>query len=589
MFRSFTLYISIALALSSVQEGHSEQALQYSENDILKHLTMTLKARDGVASNAEVVLEHGFINPKWTSKCTVWSCSPHTFGVYTDEVVFHFSYTSSALFSFSKPVVRAMRGRAKPILKEFSFDNDVKAGEISIWHQCVTPTKANRGEDYSLVSLEFQISSSNTVKLSWRKTCGGGSGRTGFHPYIDVGYLIEHAPSSNSFSSSESIASSIGNTIANAIGSTTSVYKPLSNQSKVIFGPRVLSTKLYLRLKEGAHSQQFDPPHLYVDFVHDESAIKPSTKPSSTSPNLNESARNDSHADQQKSDVVTGYDKNKKINLVPSIELRGPVHGGMLRAEVDTILDVIYTCVGTGVWIVRFNMMIKPFEPIQISWRKDCGGGIEKSIQVADDPVLSRHMIVSDGVTLKPYTRDGAKSSHVQRRKWYGNGNRPFYLFVDGRNVEGGVAISDIATHSEDENTAIARMNNAQEAWPMGYKSVPEGGEVVTGNVQRLILVKITCFKRGYVRTVVRISIRDRKPIEFMFWNHCPMSKRQKHKQFMTLWSLGVIVTAAFVLITILAKIFTPYHPKPAMLHSRYRGLGNRFRVVYPYREDRSL
>lgn len=587
MLRSLTLYISIALFLSSLQEGHSEPALQYSENDILKHLTMTLKARDGVASNAEVVLEHGFINPKWTSKCSVWSCSPHTFGVYTDEVVFQFSYASAALLRFSKPVVRAMRGRAKPVLKEFSFDNDVKAGEISIWHKCITPTKANR-EDFSLVSLEFQISPSHTVQLTWRKTCGGGSGRRGFHPYIDVGYLIEHVPSSNSFSS-ESIASSIGNTISNAISGPTSVYKPLSNQSKVVFGPRVLSTKLYLRLKEGAHSQQFDPPHLYVDFVHNESPLKSSAKQSKMSANLNESARNDSHADQQKSGVVTGYDKNKKINLVPSIELRGPVNGGMLRAEVDTIMDVIYTCVGTGIWIIRFNMMIKPFEPIQISWRKDCGGGIEKSVQVADDPVLSRHQVVSDGTTLKQYTRDGAKSNHAQRRKWYGNGNRPFYLFVDGRNIEGGVAISDVAAHSEDENTAIAHMNNAQEAWPMGYKSVPDGGEVVTTNLQRLILVKITCFKRGDVRTVVRISIRDRKPIEFVFWNRCYMSKRQRHKQYMTLWSIGVMVTAIFVIVTILLKIVTPYPPKPAVLHSRYRGLGNRFRVVYPYREDRSL
>lgn len=500
----------------------------------LKQFSVALKVRTGQdVFKDSSILQNGVMNEKWGPKCGVnllHPCRPITFDKYVDELTLGFSYTNISLYRFMKPTVNASQGRARPIVSEFAHDDEEGSGDITIWHNC--GVSAERGNDVSRIALSFYIRANTAVHLSWRKVCGSGE-----HSRIDYGYKAERSSQNR------------GIVFLSLKGSAE------SHSELVTFGPRILSTRLYMRLLDEDYSQQFTRPRVGVY-----------------------------HA-------LAGHEAAEGRKM--STEMRGASHGGMMRGTTETVFDVLYTCDGPGLWRVKLEVGVTPFEVIEMEWLKDCGGGTEHGVSVANDPHPIRADIVREGATLPAYAREaggpppkGGDKNAVWGR---GGGNKIFFLIVDGRAWkagEGGIAVGEVVAHSEDERIGTARIGHPDEVYGSmwtGYKPVLEDGEVVTRRVRRLLRIRVDCLKQGWTRIAVRIAVRDRHPIEWWFWNECVTKTGRRHDGFSAVMSTtGLTLWLTILVVLILLKRVCSSTHKQIILHSRYRGTANRFRTVYP-------
>lgn len=616
--------LNILGLVSAFEQVTSTTELRDDEKDLIDSLSISLKSKNGMLSpshrsslsikdsfqidNSLLIMEEGQFDIKWSSKChnrifLKKRCTHYTFDMYTDEIAFEFSLNSNiseavaSLSPFIKPSARSLHGLAKPEVSDFSYDRQSNIGEIVVSHNCQKRPKHKkkisllRNEYLSLITLSFSISPNLAVRLNWQKVCGGG-----IHKRLDYGYFSDtlHSPGeSTSFianhlptydQSSQSFPVSMRNT---------------HNKNVVLFGPRVLSTKLYLHLRPGANSQPFTDASVYVEEMINDDEIE----------------NNDLDGTGDKSN-----NKYKGKNVrEPSVELRGPITGGILKRDTDTMFDIIYSCTGPGLWHVLFSVSIPPFEQIQMKWRKDCGGGVEPNIDIMNNLNFKRPDIVRQGMTL-PHYSNKLTFEQFQRKKivsYHGRGNRIFFLRIDGRSMnsgEGGIEIGEVVANSEDERIGIARIPDASDnhhhyhtyeqllngAGPgsrriAGLKSIPDNGEVITKKVKRIVVVRMDCLKKGWIRIAVHMAIRDRKPIEWFFYNHCEVRKSYRNRNLArAMWETGFVMMLFFLsMFLVLRRVHQlPNQKQNRVLHSRYRGPiagPQRFRTVYSDDDPRSV
>lgn len=464
-------------------------------------------------SDDAFVVAKGVVSARWTSSCRSSAkttdgeqeCMISTFDEYSDQVALEFLYSEPSLYSFKRPNVTAVGGRARPLVRDFSNDVDEKSGEITILHRC---TPVSQGEIVtSHVTMFFQIAEEKWISLSWDKLCGFGE-----HEKLDYGWFSGstdgdlHRPVSMKRSSE------------------------LTEERSVTFGPRTLSTRVYLGLLSGGSSQHFDPP------------------------------------------VIEASAKVKKDAV--GVELRGASFGGVVQSGSYTVFDVMYDCVSKGISQVRVSVGVPPFNPVTMRWRKDCGGGTAQQLQVATTaPLWSWRQglgnVVQNGTATSAYAavvtgkhvRSGrggagrAVSQHVR------TAIRRFFVWSSSgaaHDEDDGEDVGEISAHSSDERVATAGIAGGGGVGIAGVVGLGEHGGRVKG--VRVVPVWTKCLRRGRIRVRVTMTVRDRVPVEWWFEDQCTRQRVRRRPMAVVTAGAVMYLTLAMFAVVMAGWIFRGVH-----------------------------
>lgn len=417
----------------------------------------------------DLAMTKGVVDRRWRADCRHsakttdgdYVCLIRTFGKFEDQVVLEFIYDDVSLYSFKRPVVSAKNGRAKPQVMEFSNDVEERSGEITILHGCKEVSDGM--VEWSEIVLRVEIGGEMEVELTWDKECGYGE-----HEKLDYGWFA---------------GKGVGD-----LSRPMSLKERVGDESTPIFGPRTLSTRVYLRMVEEKLSQQFDRP------------------------------------------VVSVRGVNEGVQV--GAEVRGAYFGGVVVGKGYSVFDVMYGCEGKGVSVVTVSVGVRPFNTVYMQWRKDCGGGIARGLDVGTRVGLWGNRVIADvvksGVAIGGYGYRGRNDSvrgysHVRHRGRHGV--RKFY-------VSGGwEEIGEVYTHIDDERIASG------------------GGEIIGGRGEvRKVFVWSKCKKKGVTRIGVTMSVRDREAVEWWFDEICTRERlkggrgRGMTAGMVMWWTMGMFV-----------------------------------------------
>ncbi|CAN8064233.1 unnamed protein product [Agarophyton chilense] len=283
---------------------------------------------------------------------------------------------------------------------------------------------------------------------------------------------------------------------SNGPGQSPAVPFGISPQPLTV-GPHVMSTKIYLRLM---------PPAATQEFFH-----------------------------------ISVNSSNKGMKVVP----KGPIFGGVLRQSETSILHILYECQIKGQSNVSINIPLLPFESLQASWVKDCGGGNVKGLMVGTSS-WNQSDIVNSGTTSAQWERATRLTSNDV------NDNVPrlnsslrfkdFWLTNDGNSIQ----IDPVLVSTEKPDVVSALTSITDERG--GVSQVQNGGVLAHNDLLRLRL-RMICKKRGNSLIVVTIPIKSFQNVEFGLLKECRAPRRFKHSGFLrTAESVVKIVTIFIVL-----------------------------------------
>lgn len=442
------------LCKSAGQKGDDDAE---NESSIPEDFGMAVK--DGgtqIFHDDDFIVTKGVIAERWRSSCREVqnersdgeeACEVQTFGEYQDQVTFEFMYSDASLYKFKQATVSSSGGRAEPRIQDFSNDVEEKTGEITVRHGCSATSSGEAA--ISEIVLTFPLDDTRKIRLSWDKVCGFGN-----HTKLDYGWL-----------------GGVGGDLSKAI----SFRDDPSGKSTMIFGPSVLSTRVYLRLESGAESQYYEAPVVEAIGVSDGSDV--------------------------------------------GVEVRGSNFGGVVLRSSYSVFDVMYNCYSKGKSFVSVRVGIAPYKAIRMGWRKDCGGGVATGVNVGTvgrgwGYVRGTGDVVVGGVAIGGYAERGNGSwgesgTLVRHRKRVGN--RVFYVWGNRNEVMlgGGEEIGEVSAHGSDERVLSC-----------GVRVSGEGGGLVGGRGKRVV-VWTRCNRRGRARVGVTMSVRDRDAVEWWFDEEC--------------------------------------------------------------------
>lgn len=446
------------------------QSTSANATKALEQLNIILKTPGAQRFRDEdFAMTKGVADRRWSADCRHsakttdgdYVCHIRTFEKYEDQVILEFIYGDASLYSFKQPVVSTKNGRAHPEVVEFSNDVEEHSGEITILHRC--EEVSHRAVEWSEVVLRMEIGGGREVELTWDKECGYGE-----HEKLDYGWFAGKG--------------------AGDLSRPMSLKGHVGDGSVPTFGPRTLSTRVYMRLVEEGLSQQFDRP------------------------------------------VVNARGADGGVQV--GVEVRGAYFGGVVVGRGYSIFDVIYGCEGKGVSVVTVSVRVLPFNTMYMQWRKDCGGGVAQGLDVGTRVGLWGNRVVADvvknGVSIGGYGYRGQNDSvrgysHVRHRGRHGV--RKFYVWG------GWDEIGEVSAHVEDERIASGE------------------GEIVGGVGEvRKVLVWTRCRKKGVTRIGVTMSVRDREAVEWWFDEICSRERmkggrgRGMTAGMVMWWTMGMFV-----------------------------------------------
>lgn len=478
--RKTTGVVLLILSLYTQIVGGQDQDTSNATATTLSQFGMVLKG-EGASSFSEsnTIISKGLIRKEWSPNCGkdgYEGCKLRRFDEYRDQLTFEFFYEKPSLYKFTAPTLTVTGGRARPEVQDFSNDIDEKSGEITIWHNCQATVKSIA--EKSTVELSLQLSDGVSVDMQWVKVCGYGE-----HHKIDFGFLpFSNAPPGN-----------------NRGVSLQGVY---GEDERTTFGPAVLTTRVYLRMRESGMSQQFAAPRVSVFDAG-----------------------------------IT--DGTLKRGEAPGVEVKGANFGGVVGWQSVSVFDIFYTCRGSGVWGVRVAVGIRPFSNVEMEWRKDCGGGVEQRVNIGTRDDFRTADVVRGGVTREGF----AATATAKKRRWgkgddregargRGSGTKAFFVWTtEGKGpYVGKVGIGEISVHSRDERIGrvrIARSGEIRRTLPVGSRLLGEHGEDVAVGGRRVVGVQVRCVRKGRMRVAVTMTMRDRRAVEWWFYNECVRGRRR--------------------------------------------------------------
>lgn len=258
---------------------------------------------------------------------------------------------------------------------------------------------------------------------------------------------------------------------------------------------------------------------------------------------------------------------------IVDLDIRGSKYGGLLTSSAVATFDVIYHCKERATSEIMLRIPIPPFDDIKIRWLKDCGGGIEPSINVGTRGFINSNVI--RGGMLRPGFGSQDKIDHhanddfAQVDTVLGADEAAKTFFIWNRHganiIDHPVRFGALSLTCEHDDVVMAttasRKAPVAEALGIFTQRFKEHGETLEPNERRYMEIQTTCLRNGFSRILVTIPIRDRSPIEWSFTKEC---RRPRAKRRATLtagdflnWSLFLF---ALSIVFLLAKRTYSYH-----------------------------
>lgn len=254
-----------------------------------------------------------------------------------------------------------------------------------------------------------------------------------------------------------------------------------ANQSIFTLGPHVMSTRIYIHLHYPGKSQEF---------FH-----------------------------------VTTNTSNASL----SVHVRGPVFGGVVRPSESTIIHVLYDCRATGVFKVSIQIPIWPFQPLSGLWRKDCGGGLARGLNVGTT-LHDKNSIVASAETRENWRLAlYATSASIGDQAPVVNTSIPFknfWLSNDGIPIHVAPAVITV-----ENQVILAAYASSPERADVMFNT-DGGGLLPTGSKLRL-RVHMVCKRRGKSLVMVIIPIKSFANVEFGFVKLCRNPRRRIEARFL--------------------------------------------------------
>ncbi|KAI0565497.1 hypothetical protein FGB62_17g555 [Gracilaria domingensis] len=423
-----------------------------------------------VSPDDHIIFKDGSVHARWVpqsqepSNTSVSSDLYHQ-DQYTDRTAFEFSYGTFVAYEILSPQCSSSDSAiARPKVIEFYDDDEEHSGTFTIVHDCQVDPNAPNLRNVT-ITVVFPVVDSLSVVFSFRKTCGQGT-----HELIEFGYYDDPT---------------IGP------GQRPAVPFATSNQPLVV-GPHIMSTKLYLRLK---------PPATTQEFFH-----------------------------------ISVNSSNAGMNVVP----KGPIFGGVLRQSETSIIHILYECQIKGQSNVSISIPLLPFNNLQAAWLKDCGGGNVKGLMIGTTS-WNRNDVVNDGTAAREWERASRLTANdVKDMVPRVNSTvrfKDFWLTNDGNSIQMDPILVSVEKH--DVVSALASITDTQGA----VSHIQEGGVLAHNDLLRLRL-RMICKKRGQSLIVITIPIKSFRNVEFGLLKECRAPRRFKHSGFLrTADSVVTIVT----------------------------------------------
>lgn len=264
-------------------------------------------------------------------------------------------------------------------------------------------------------------------------------------------------------------------------------------------GPHVMSSKIYLHLYPPAKTQEFF------------------------------------HANVQSSD--------KALDLIP----KGPIFGGVVRQSETAILHILYECHGKGKFNVSMVIPIHPFDNLNASWVKDCGGGVANGLGIGTTRRSTD--VVREGVATEKWNFAlRMNSDNISREIPVFNTSvryKEFWLSNVGMPVRVSPAVISV------EKPGMLGVVTLRSDVMGGVYKPEEGGLLPTDGRFRL-RVRMICTKKGRSVIVITFPIKSFSNVEFGFVKECRSPRRYKHSGFLRTASSAMLTLSFLMTIPLL-------------------------------------
>lgn len=254
-----------------------------------------------------------------------------------------------------------------------------------------------------------------------------------------------------------------------------------SYPSAISFGPHVMSTKIYLHLRHPATSQEF----FHVNATSSSASLM--------------------------------------------LHTRGPTFGGVVKASESAVVHVLYDCRGSGEIDVYFTVPIYPYQQLSASWKKDCGGGLARGLNVGTS-LSNKSDVVSMAGTHESWklALQTTSTSISDKAPVVNSSVRfiDFWLSNDGIPIHAAPVVITV------ENPAVLVAFSSD----LGGKRPPhnheDSGLMPSGSNLRL-RVRMICKKKGKSLVIVTFPVKSFSNVEFGFVKQCKAPRRYVHSGFL--------------------------------------------------------
>lgn len=212
-----------------------------------------------------------------------------------------------------------------------------------------------------------------------------------------------------------------------------------------------------------------------------------------------------------------------------------PVVVPLLRGwEVDASgarFDVLYGCESLGVARVSARVPLPPFDDVTMTWEKDCGGGVEGSLQVVADVGGRRLGVVVQGRAVGEFAPEaaGGEANTVPHRA-----DSVAFLLT----AREGTSVGAPSASSGDGRVVLAEIGG----------DLRDGGTL--GENEKRIDIRVRCRKVGDVKVTVTVPIVDRVAAEWVFYKQC-FGAQGARRSSRPLWLFMGAIVVLWVLMVI--------------------------------------
>lgn len=439
-------------------------------------ITLSDDADDSIfapITSKNVIFGDGHVESAWEPN-TTWSDTQFHHGSYVDRITFDFYYGAFTEYMIRKPVPSSSaKNVAEPQIIDFQMDDDESSGSFTVIYDCKKRSEST--ELNTTILIDMSIASGMSVKFGFRKTCGGGVNK-----HLDIGYYALGERGDE--------AESMG-------------QRMMFPQPKLVVGPHVTSTRIFLLLNRPAESQEFFR-------------------------------------------VAATTGGKDKADAGLAVNVQGPVFGGVLHKNRPTILYVMYECKQDGKHQITLTIPLRPFNDLTATWEKDCGGGIAQGLNVGSE--AGQNDIVKNGVTHANWLLGlSASSGRIGTEAPVVNMSTRFQdLWISNKGPMALHVAPEVVTVEKPELLWV-RTKRGGDGAVLNAEGEDGGLLGVDGEVR--LRLRMVCKKKGRSLVVVTLPVKSFHNIELGFIKECRAPRQFHHPSFLRTANSSTIALSLFL------------------------------------------